>query len=119
MIASIILNSIALCVFIVLYLIIQYQNKINKKYLNDYEDRLESYRIELLKYHSKINDFHIDIYLYELALDEFFKLVKRKRKNKNLIKTYKDYINTYRNSISEKLAEKQKDIVNQKRDKLG
>lgn len=69
MTASIVLNSIALCVFIVLYLIIQNQNKINKKYLNDYEDRLESYRIELLKYHSKIKDFHIEMYLYELALD--------------------------------------------------
>lgn len=118
MIASIILSSIALCVFWVLYFIIKYQNKINKKYLNDYKDILESYRIELLKYHSKIKDFHIETYLYELALDEFFKQVKRKRKNKNLIKTYKDYINTYRNSISEKLAEKQNDIVNLKRDIL-
>ncbi len=116
MIASIVLNSIALCVFIVLYLIIQYQNKINKKYLNDYEDRLEKYRKELFKYNSILESYEIDNYIYEDSIIKFSKYLRRKRKNKNMIQTYRNNVKTARNitNISGVNANNQRDIVRQK-----
>lgn len=83
------------------------------KKMRDYKKNLDEYKNELDDYLAKTISLKYELDMFKTSVYYLFKLLRKKRKNKNMIKTYKDYADSLCYKVDKRkfLAEKQENRV--------